>query len=502
MKSPLRWPRRWHSNLSLGWRLALSYTLLTAGVLLIGVLFFIVLWFASSPSEARYTAEELVTKIAPRLLAPLSQEPPDAGYAREILRSNLLLEPGQKTPSVNLEEGSLPEESVVMVLGPDGRMIASVPKIIGLQETGGRVDAEKIPGLSQILAVASAGEEDPKDLYSKDPGNGYTAAAPVKDEKGRVVGVVAEISPNLNSEMLSLAYLLVVIALWITAIAGVLGLGFGFLTAKSLTRRLRALTQASESWSRGEFEVATGDTSGDEIGRLSLALESMTIDLEDLMQSRQDLATLEARNRFARDLHDSVKQQVFAASLQVDTARALDGAAGSVDHLGRANELLSQAHKELDVLIHELRPAMLEGRGLIGALREHAAGWSRGSEIPVEVKVHANRGAPPEVEKALFRVTQEALTNVARHSGADRVVVDLVFGDDAVVLRISDNGSGFDPAGDHAGYGLRSMRERLTKLGGEVRVESAPGQGTSIVCSCPLAESPELPATEPKEDSP
>ena len=387
-----------------------------------------------------------------------------------------------------------------MVLDPDGRMIASVPKIVGIQENGEPIDAEKIPGLPRVIEAASAGEGNPKDLYSRDPENGYTAAAPVKDDSGRVIGVVAEVSPNWEPETLSLVYLLVVVALGIIAVVGVFGTGFGFLTARSFTRRLKALTQASESWSRGEFAVATGDTSDDEIGRLSLALESMTIDLEDLMQSRQDLAALEARNRVARDLHDSVKQQVFAASLQVDTARALDGAAGSDDHLGRANELLSQAHKELDVLIHELRPAMLEGRGLTDALREHATGWSRGSGIPVDVRVRAERETPPEVEKALFRVTQEALTNVARHSGACHAVVDLAFRDHAVVLRISDDGRGFDPAGKHAGYGLRSMRERLAKLGGKVRVESAPGQGTSIVCSCPLDESPELPAPEPKED--
>lgn len=139
----------------------------------------------------------------------------------------------------------------------------------------------------------------------------------------------------------------------------------------------------------------------------------------------------------------------------MDTARALEGEGTRSDnHLGRANELLRQAHRELDVLIHELRPAMLEGRGLGGALREYAAGWSRGSEIPAEVLVRDEGEASLEVEQALFRIAQEALANVARHPGASRAGVELAYETDAVLLR----------------------------------VESDPGRGTRIVCFCPLPE--------------
>ena len=151
------------------------------------------------------------------------------------------------------------------------------------------------------------------------------------------------------------------------------------------------------------------------------------------------------------------------------------------------HELVRQAQKELNVLIQEMRPAALEGKGLPGALRDYVRGWSQRAEIPAEVHVRGEREAPLHVEQALFRVAQEALANVARHSGANRVEVDLVYTAGTLTLEISDDGRGFDPAQDPGeGFGLQSMRERLTRLGGRVEVESAPGEGTTITCVCPL----------------
>ena len=211
--------------------------------------------------------------------------------------------------------------------------------------------------------------------------------------------------------------------------------------------------------------------------------------LENLLETRGELATLEARNSFARDLHDSVKQQVFATSLQIAAARALieQDKEAAESHLARADELVRLAQKELNVLIHEMRPAALEGKGLPAALSDYAANWSRRSEIPAEVSVRGERETPLEVEQALFRVAQEALANVARHSGAKSVEVDLTYGVNDLTLRVADDGRGFDPTKrSQEGFGLQSISERLEKLGGRVDVESAPGEGTRVVCVCPL----------------
>ncbi len=218
----------------------------------------------------------------------------------------------------------------------------------------------------------------------------------------------------------------------------------------------------------------------------------MAAQLEGLVQARQELATLETRNRFARDLHDSVKQQVFATSFQIAAARALiekDTKAAEA-YLTQAEELARQAQRELNVLIGELRPAALEGKGLSSALRDYVEDWSRRAEIPAEVHVRGEREVPLEVEQALFRVAQEALANVAKHSGAGNVEVGLIYASGSMTLRVADDGRGFDPAKNPGeGFGLQSMHERLEKLGGRVEVESAPGKGTRVTCVCPLEDS-------------
>ncbi|HEX2742467.1 MAG TPA: ATP-binding protein, partial [Rubrobacter sp.] len=267
-----------------------------------------------------------------------------------------------------------------------------------------------------------------------------------------------------------------------------LGALFGFFTAWGLTRRIGRLARAARSWSRGDFSVTTKDRSKDELGQLSRELNSMAAELENLLQARGELATLEARNRFARDLHDSVKQQVFATSLQIAAARALieKDKNSAESHLSQADELVRQAQKELNVLIGEMRPAALEGKGLAAALREYVARWSEGAEIPAEFHVQGEREVSLEVEQALFRVAQEALANVARHSGAGHAEVDLTYTAGTITLRVADDGRGFDTArGPGAGFGLQSMRERLVRLGGHVNVESAPGKGTRVECVCP-----------------
>jgi signal transduction histidine kinase len=108
--------------------------------------------------------------------------------------------------------------------------------------------------------------------------------------------------------------------------------------------------------------------------------------------------------------------------------------------------------------------------------------WSRQSHIAAEVRVRGERPLPLPLEQALFRVAQEALTNIRRHSGATAVEIDLVWTGNEVVLAVSDDGQGFNPAArDGKGLGLQSMRERVEALGGRLDVTSTPGTGTQVV---------------------
>ena len=196
---------------------------------------------------------------------------------------------------------------------------------------------------------------------------------------------------------------------------------------------------------------------------------------------------MDERNRLARDLHDSVKQQVFATTMKLGAARALidqDSRAAQV-HLDEAEHLARQAQTELTAIIRELGPATLETKGLGPAIKEQVAEWSRLNKISAKVVVLEEDRLPKEIEQALFRVTQEALSNIARHSSATHVDVEMDSNQHDVSITITDNGSGFDPSMvDGKGVGLRSMRERMEALGGDCRVESKPGRGTRLIARC------------------
>ncbi len=473
----------------LRWKLTLSYTLVTVMALLMAELLLVaaLIAFLSSPILPGFIVQDMKDTVVPRLKPALSETPPDTEALREEMRQ-FFNEGDAEHGAVSLSLALGPGEGLLFVVDDERRLLAADREPEGSSE-GENLDSTPFPGLDPVLTAALGGEEDSWRLQARSPDNRqlYTVA-PVKGDDGRVLGVVVAAFGLPDLAVLSLV-LLGVGAIVLTVPAAIIGTIFGFVTAWSLTRRLRRLARVARAWSQGDFSVAARDRSKDELGQLSRELNSMAGQLENLLQTRGELATLEARNRFARDLHDSVKQQVFATSLQIAAARALieQDKEAAESHLAQADELVRQAQKELNVLIHQMRPAALEGKGLPVALGEYTADWSRRSEILAEVHIRGERETPLEVEQALFRVAQEALANVAKHSGAKSVEVDLIYDADRLILRVADDGRGFAPTENPSkGVGLQSMRERLAKLGGHVDIESAPGKGTRIICVCPL----------------
>jgi NarL family two-component system sensor histidine kinase LiaS len=194
------------------------------------------------------------------------------------------------------------------------------------------------------------------------------------------------------------------------------------------------------------------------------------------------LAVLEERNRLARDLHDSAKQQAFAVAAQLGAARSLlgmdsDRAAARIDE---AERLAYDLRQELTNLVHQLRPVDLTLKGLPAALTEYARAWSQRNGIVVEIDTQAGLRLPAKVEESFFRIAQEALANVARHSGAQRVEVRLIETPTALVMQIGDDGCGFDAATVQRGVGLDSMAERSRAIHADLRIKSEPGQGTTV----------------------
>jgi NarL family two-component system sensor histidine kinase LiaS len=225
-------------------------------------------------------------------------------------------------------------------------------------------------------------------------------------------------------------------------LAVLLGTVAGILISRNLTRRLNRIERAASAWSRGEFQVVIQDRSRDELGQLAGNLNSMAEQLKSLLSARQALAVVEERNRLARELHDSVKQQMFTSALLMRAARKLfpRDPEGAQQHLIQAEELSEQAQQELSSAIQALRPAVLEDLGLAMVLRDYARDWSRRVGIVVDVRVQGERTTPLQIEEALSRVSQEALANVARHSRASEVKIQLTWNEEEVGLSICDNG--------------------------------------------------------------
>jgi signal transduction histidine kinase len=273
--------------------------------------------------------------------------------------------------------------------------------------------------------------------------------------------------------------------------AGVVGVAFGVATARSLVHRIRRILASVEQWSRGEFSTFVEDASSDELGQLAQRLNLMAHQLHDLLYTRQALAALQERNRLARELHDSVKQEVFALSIWLRNARALIGRdeEAAKQQLSEAERVIRQTQLELTSLIRELRPVALSGKVLARALQDYVQTWREQTGIRAILEVHGEQEVVAAIEEAFFRIAQEALANVARHSQASLVTLRLDVGP-GVRLSISDDGCGFDVERAGAtGVGLASMRERVEELHGQIEIQSQPGQGTTITVRC--AQQPE-----------
>lgn len=485
----------------LQWRLTFSYTLVTVAALVVVELlvFSLLLALLGSDLLVSNVVAALQTAFVPQVRVYLESSPPDVAGLNEWM--TLLGEqasiPLEGDGSTGLARGfslRFDQQQRYFVLDANGRLLAQTPRATEASWLGQPFDAGRLDGLSQLLPAALAGEDNLERLYTTLPNGTLIMAVPIESDEGTVLGVFifAAALPGLNWATLRPLLLFVLYSVIpFTLTAGLIGAIFGFLTARGLSRRLGTLALAADAWSRGDFSAVAADPGierGDEVSQLARRLNRMAEQLQNLLHARQELATLEERNRLARDLHDSVKQQLFATVMQVAAARALlpadPGFAEARQHLAEAEQLARQSQQELTGLLQELRPATLEGKGLVEALRTYTADWSRRSNIPAQIRLQGERPLPLEVEQALFRVAQEALANVTRHSQARTADVHLAWQNGEVVLTVADDGRGFQPAEvGQRGVGLHSMQERVAALGGRLEIESRPGQGTQVIAS-------------------
>ncbi|MEU8653025.1 GAF domain-containing sensor histidine kinase [Streptomyces sp. NPDC048737] len=209
-----------------------------------------------------------------------------------------------------------------------------------------------------------------------------------------------------------------------------------------------------------------------------------------LYERSRELTIAEERSRLAHELHDAVSQKLFSLRLTAQAATTLvdRDPARAKGELQQVAALAAEATDELRAAVVELRPAALDEDGLVATLRTHVQVLDRAHSARVTFTAHGVRALPAAQEEAFLRVAQEALHNALRHSGAEHVEVNLHKRGPDTVLRVVDDGSGFDPtavrrAGRH--LGLVSMRDRAGGVGGSLTVQSAPGKGTTIEMEAP-----------------
>jgi NarL family two-component system sensor histidine kinase LiaS len=299
----------------------------------------------------------------------------------------------------------------------------------------------------------------------------------------------------------------------VLAIAGIVGLTIGATIDYLLVRRLHHLLEVSRAWMRGNLSLRIADARRDKIGllarQLNLLAEHLEEDEEDLEELRERtsrlsdqvraLAVVEERNRLARELHDSVKQNLFSVAMTASAIRArieaLDGAPIDIREMAQEVERNSKAaQQEMARLIADLRPESLYEQGLAEVLNDYTLLLGAREHLLIYLDVHGNdKLLPPAVAEALYRVAQEALHNIARHARATRVDVDLRCIPEQVSLTVEDNGVGFDPSEAHQGLGLEHMQERMTEVGGVLSVESQPEIGTTVMAEVALAHPLGLP---------
>ncbi|HEX9609548.1 MAG TPA: GAF domain-containing protein [Candidatus Limnocylindria bacterium] len=208
----------------------------------------------------------------------------------------------------------------------------------------------------------------------------------------------------------------------------------------------------------------------------------------DLRLQAAELAASQERAHLARELHDSVTQALFSMGLTLRSLELLleTDAAAAAGKVAELRELQKDALAEMRTLIFELRPASLETDGLVRALRTHATAVQRRTGLALVVDAEAIPRLPLATEEALYRIGQEAIHNIVKHANASRASVRVAQDGDLVRLTVTDDGAGFSPGDVPRGHlGLLGMRQRLDLTGGELRVESAPGRGTTIEASVP-----------------
>lgn len=458
----------------LWFQLAVSYTLLAfcamtlLMVLLYGIDDYHDFHAAVSPAvvEAEVAGENLTA-------AQAIQSGSDLWWGRlEASLSNRLinLQYGSGTSIYRITSSSEPK-LFWRVTAPDGRLL--------------RASAGPMPAEAMRAFAVRRPDEGP--LAAKAENGSILVDLPVLDADGAALGrlqVVFIARFDFRIEATSILNFLLYTWIYVLLLSMPIGVASGLVASRYVTRQLHKMNEVTERWRQGQFDARIALPNDDVLVRHSQHLNDMAQDLEMSLSLRQSLAVSEERNRVARELHDTVKQKLFALGLQLAAAKAKPGAGDASENILEAEAITREAQHDLMEIITQLHPP---GPGE-GALSERielvAEDFRRRFDVAVDVDAREPMEMDAHVEHHVLRIVQEALMNAVRHGKALCIGITGRMAEGRATLTIADDGQGFDPSVRTGGFGIVSMRDRVRDLpGGSFDLKSAPGAGATITLS-------------------
>lgn len=323
-------------------------------------------------------------------------------------------------------------------------------------------------------------------------GSQSVAVSPIQQTDGALLGVLVlvNLAADRPPSLVEMAVFAGVSIVVITLAVALLGALFGSFAARFLVGRVEGLARTTAAWGVGDFsQPVAGTAVRDELDDLAHHLNRLRTQIQALLAEREGWAAQAERDRVARELHDSVKQQLFTIRMHLATAQTLERQSKpeAAQYVQSAAALTQHAQGELAAIIQVLHHTSEGEVALVARARELITQWSAQTGITVTTELDELVRLPMTAVHALTRVLQEALANVYKHSEARQVWVSLSCAGRQVRLEVADNGRGFDAATVQPGLGLISMRERVEALGGELHIASD-DDGTRVTVALPSIE--------------
>lgn len=496
-------------------KMAASYVAVTAGAVLLAEIVIIVM--ASLHTTTTLSAQELADR------AQAAATGLAAGLVGQIGKTGQIpggeLGKGMPTPGVTQLDGgrgtAIPETttgvcdpepaSFAVVVSPSGTVLAtSYPACFPVgSRPGAAVDAGAPAKVIQTEPQGSGVTSFPHGrvvwatapvvIPDADASKAAPTAAPTATSRGELYGTVYVEAPPVasGSSNLTAPTWLISAGAAVLALSIPVGLAFGLLSTRRLTRRLKRLAVSTAAVADGEFGLRVPASGADELSVVEQSFNRMARQLQTSLDAERQLAAANARHhersRIARELHDSISQELFSLSVMSGgLRRALPPDSPLLSAVRTMERTAGDSMREMQALLLELRPVALGEAGLVTALDGICRAYRERLDVCVQAEL-APLALPASAEHAVLRVTQEALANAVKHSGAGLIRLRLDGDQDQVTVQVSDDGAGFDTRRvSDAGLGLRTMRDRVAELGGTLDIGSVSGAGTTVRAVFPL----------------